>query len=294
MFAAAAAAAFSSTSTTDTTRESPPPPPLPLSPAFPPLRSPSADVFSPLRLSRAISLRLSDCSSLARPRSHSLPVSLFRCVLVAPTQFLPRPLGAPSRVEPPFRAPPDSAPATQRNQTRAGSRVRRGVVLPRMAEASALLGLCPVFASSCVPADVLCTRDWYAQLTRPYANPLLCTCTRLHPRTPLSIGHPTSSHPSRTRNTVLPLPSSHSIHPHHPLSFPPPVPLTSCRSCSPSLSPRFLGLRRLARAFIFVVPLPAPRSLDTVRDRRTRVPCADRRGTSPRSAGGFRPRVPGT
>lgn len=26
-----------------------------------------------------------------------------------------------------------------------------------------LLGLCPVFASSCVPADVPCTRDWYAQ-----------------------------------------------------------------------------------------------------------------------------------
>lgn len=153
---------------------------------------------------------LTDVSSaLPLPRtslSPSLSISL----------ALRRALGAPSRVEPPFRAPPDSAPATQ---TRAGSRVRRGAVLPRMAEApAALLGLCPVFASSCVPADVLCTRRLVRTTHPPVrGSSLLCTCTRL--LTSLVLTPVISlSHPQRTRNTLVLL-QTFVLH-HHPLFCP--------------------------------------------------------------------------
>lgn len=313
MFAAAAAAAFSSTSTTDTTRESPPPPPpLPLSsfPSHTPFVHPRL-TCSLLRLSRdlSLSIRLSICPSfppsfsLARSCSLSLPVSLFLSVSVARAESLPRPPGAPSRVEPPFRAPPDSAPATQRNQTRAGSRVRRGVVLPRMAEASALLGLCPVFASSCVPADVLCTRDWYAQLTRPYADPLLCTCTRLHPRSPFSTHRPPhlSHTPSTLREHAIPSflePLSLSLSTAHPpspcpLSLPLALPLTTLSLTFSVASARRLSVAEVSRSPPFGprVYLRRPCSLDTP-VRRTRISCVfyavTARNVAPRSVRGFR------
>lgn len=119
-----------------------------------------------------------------------------------------------------------------------------------MAEASALLGLCPVFASSCVPADVLCTRDWYAQLTRPYADPLLCTCTRLHPRSPFSTHRsphsltplaPSANTQYRPSSNLSPSASPPLLTPSPcPLSLPLALPLTTlsltfCRFCSPSL-----------------------------------------------------------
>jgi len=151
-------------STTGTTREPPPLPPslsnLPSHTTF--VRPPFVLLSSPDR----------HVLRLASPANHPLSLSL------SSSLPLRRALGAPSRVEPPFRAPPDSASATQ---TRAGSRVRRGAVLPRMAETpAALLGLCPVFASSCVPADVLCTRRLVRTTHPPVrGSSLLCTCTRL-------------------------------------------------------------------------------------------------------------------
>lgn len=211
------------------------------SPTFPPTLPSFIPPFS--------SSPLTDVSSASPLPRTSLPPSL------SISLALRRALGTPSRVEPPFRAPSDSAPATQRNQTRAGSRVRRGAVLPRMAEApAALLGLCPVFASSCVPADVLCTRRLVRTTHPPVrGSSLLCTCTRL--LTPLVFTPVISlSHPRRTRNTLI-LPQI--FHPVLSTIFlsPPPPPLAQVhiRRLSHLLlastrHPRFrlLGLRCLA------------------------------------------------
>lgn len=177
-------------------------PPLPAPPEnhrrYPRRRSPTFPPTLPSFVPPSSSLRPPpDRHVLHLASPANLPLSL------SPLS-LRRALGAPSRVEPPFRAPPDSAPATQRNQTRAGSRVRRGAVLPRMAEApAALLGLCPVFTSSCVPADVLCTRRLVRTTHPPVrGSSLLCTCTRLF--TPLVLTPVISpSHPRRTRNTLV-------------------------------------------------------------------------------------------
>lgn len=105
--------------------------------------------------------------------SHPVPVAP-RATLFSPKSEQQRATTQPSRVEARFpHAALNALHSSQREQTRAGPQEAAWAVLSRLPEPSAP-GAVPGFrASSCVPADVPCTRDWYAQLTRPYANPLL-------------------------------------------------------------------------------------------------------------------------
>lgn len=174
------------------------------------------------------------------------------------------------RVElnPLFARHPTVQPATQRNQTRAASRVRRGAVLPRMAEATAaLLGLCPVFASSCVPAD----RTLHPPIGthNSPARTRILSCAPAHDRSlyflvsfPVLFAPPPNTQHSR--------PSS-NFHPHSPpllfvhylpFAFTCTVSLSSfARSCSPSpsaevpRSPPF-GSRRLSLSNRVVLSIP--------------------------------------
>lgn len=238
---------------------------------------------------------------------------------LSPSSYLSRPRWhiESSRVEPPFRAPPDrptdtvqpvAPPATQRNQTCAASRVRRGGggFAPYGGSRRRAPGAVPGFhllLRACGPYSA--PADWYAQLTRPYADPLLClpcTCTRSLYFLAMSLyvlPRPSSSfrvpNPRRT-NTQHSRPSSNF---HPPLSpnllfvhylsplrvhvrppHPPSLSLSSCaRSCSPSPS----AFRAFSRSPPFGSRRLSPsnrvsRYPGTSRRRtRSRVSCTDHR-----------------
>lgn len=155
MFATAAATAAlpPSTSTTGTTRGPPPPPPR-RSPAFPPtlssFASPNQRVLRLATLAISLSLSL-----VSPPRSFSRFLSLSLALLSS------RPLGT-RRVglNPLFARHPIVHP---RHPAQPDARRFPGPGVGRFCPVwrkppPLFLGLCPVFASSCVLANVLCTR----------------------------------------------------------------------------------------------------------------------------------------